>query len=139
MSTAISNVVRTMQDLDPDVSDETPQLSLASGRLVLLRTTAAGEELQIRSSNGELEVRITLGPGGPVVHVSGARLELDAPDTIAFHCRQLEVETQEGIRLTSGGRVQLAGDEMRVQTTGDIHLNGDVIRLNCEATDVTLV
>jgi hypothetical protein len=132
MSATMSIADRTARSLEPDGSSEATRLrSLASGRSVLLTATEAGEELQIRSPNGELEVRITLGPGGPVVHVSGARLELDAPDTIAFRCRQLDVETVEGIRLASAGNIQLAGEEMRVQTAGDIHMNADFIRLNC--------
>ena len=68
---------------------------------------------------------------GPVVHLSSARLELEAADAIALRCRRLEVDTADGIQLQSDGNLQLAGQEMRVQTTGDIHLNGDVIRLNC--------
>ena len=104
---------------------------LPSGRSVLVKITSAGEELQIRSPRGDVEIRITLGEGGPVVHLSGARLELETPDTLALHCRHLEVDTAESIDLKSGGNLQLSGQEMRVQTTGDIHLNGDVIRLNC--------
>jgi hypothetical protein len=104
---------------------------LPSGRSVLVKVTTDGEELQVRSPQGAVEVRITLGEGGPVVHLSGARLELETPDTIALRCRQIDVDTTESIHLKSGGNLQLSGREMRVQTTGDIHLNGDVIRLNC--------
>jgi len=108
-----------------------PERSLPSGRSVILRATEAGEELQVRSPEGHVEVRISFGDGGPVVHVSQARLEVEAWDAIALRCRRLEVDTQDGIRLGSAGDLQLAGREVRVKTTGDIHLNGDVIRLNC--------
>jgi hypothetical protein len=104
---------------------------LPSGRSVVLRTTAGGEVLEVRSAGGEVEVRITLTDQGPVVHLSGARLELAASDTVALHCRRLDVNTTESIRLQSAGDLRLTGEEMRVRTTGDIHLNGDVIRLNC--------
>ena len=107
---------------------------LPSGRSVLVKVTSAGEELQVRSPQGEVEVRITLGEAGPVVHLSGARLELQSPDTVALHCRRLEVNTAESIDMTSAGSLHLSGQEMRVQTTGDIDLNGDVIRLNCRRT-----
>ena len=105
--------------------------ALPSGRTIILKVSEAGEELQIRSAAGHIEVRITLGDAGPVVRLSGARLELEAPHTIAFQCRQLEVNTEDRIHLKSAGNLEFGGQEMRVQTTGDIHLNGDVIRLNC--------
>jgi hypothetical protein len=104
---------------------------LPSGRTITLKVSEAGEELQIRSATGHIEVCITLGDAGPVVRLSGARLELEAPHTIALHCRRLEVNTEDRIHLKSAGSLEFGGQEMRVQTTGDIHLNGDVIRLNC--------
>ncbi len=130
MTTAISKDLATARYTDQDVP-ATRERSLPSGRSVVLKVTGAGEELEVRSPAGAVEVRIVLGDGGPVVHLSGARLELEAPDTVAFHCRRLEVNTQEGTHLNSAGGLHLTGQEMRVQTTGDIHLNGDVIRLNC--------
>ncbi len=105
---------------------------LPSGRSVVIRVTGAAEELEVRSPGGAVEVRITLTDQGPVVRLSGARLELEAADNIALHCRRLEVNTTESTHLHSAGSLQLSGQEMRVQTTGDIHMNGDVIRLNCE-------
>jgi hypothetical protein len=93
--------------------------------------TDAGEDLQVRSPSGELEVHICLTEDGPVVHLRSARLELDALEAVALNCRRLEVNTEESTRLNTAGELQLTGQEMRVQTTGDIHLNGEVIHLNC--------
>jgi hypothetical protein len=109
----------------------TPEHYLPSGRHVVVRLTSAGEELQVRSPDGEVEVSITLCERGPVVRLRAARLELEAADTLALHCRSLEVNAEETIHLNSARDLGLTGQEMRVQTRGDIHLNGDVIRLNC--------
>ncbi len=130
MTTAISKDATTTTYPDQD-APAIRERSLPSGRSVVLKATSAGEELEVRAPGGTVEVRIVLGDSGPVVHLSGARLELEAPDTVAFHCRRLEVNTEEGTHLNSAGGLHLTGQEMRVQTTGDIHLNGDVIRLNC--------
>jgi hypothetical protein len=117
---------------NPEVDTEVPrQRLLPSGRSIVVKMTKEGEELQVRSPGGEVEVRITLGDNGPVVHLSGASLQLEALDTVAVKCRRLEVNTEESTHLHSGGDLQLTGEEMRVKTKGDIHLNGDVIRLNC--------
>jgi len=120
-------------DRPPEAAEEThsSERTLPSGRSVVLRVDNAREEFEIRSPQGEVEVRITLTEAGPVVTLRGARLELEASDTVAINCRRLEVNTVESTRLTSAGDLRLTGQEMRVQTTGDIHLNGDVIRLNC--------
>src|SRR5262245_9319633 len=73
--------------------------ALPSGRSVLLKLTGAAEELEVRSPQGDVEVRITLSDQGPVVHLRGARLELEAPDTIALNCRHLEVNTEDSTLL----------------------------------------
>jgi hypothetical protein len=130
MSATISKDLAAPRCSDQDAPAARERL-LPSGRSVVLKVTSAGEELEVRSPGGAVEVRITLSESGPVVHLSGARLELEAPDTVALHCRRLEVNTEESTHLNSAGGLQLTGQEMRVQTKGDIHLNGDVIRLNC--------
>jgi len=123
MNSALANVETAAPPIEGKSEMEQAR-SLPSGRSVLLKVTSTGEELQIRSPTGDVEVRITLGEGGPIVHLSGARLELETPDTLALNCRRLEVKTEETIDLKSAG-------DMRVRTTGDIHMNGEIIRLNC--------
>jgi len=130
VKSAISNVAPTA-GIPESKAEETHDHPLPSGRSVILRVTDAGEDLQIRSPSGEVEVHITLTDDGPVVHLRAARLELEALETVALHCRRLEIDTEESARLHSAGELRLTGQEMRVQTKGDIHLNGEVIRLNC--------
>lgn len=91
-----------------------PDRILPSGRSVVLRVAGSAEELEIRSPSGEVEVHILLTEAGPVVRLHGARLELQATDTVSIRGRRLEVET----------------DEVQIKTTGDIDLVGEVIRLN---------
>jgi hypothetical protein len=93
--------------------------------------TGGSEELEVRGPEGEVELCIRLTAEGPVVQLRGARLELQAADTVAVQCRRFEVQTTEGTSLQSTGNVQITGHELRVQTQDDIHLNGNIIRLNC--------
>jgi hypothetical protein len=99
-----------MTDLLPPATTR----QLPSGRSVVLRVGDA-EELEVRSPDGEVEVRIVLTPSGPVVRLRGARLELEAAESVDVRCRDFNVRA----------------DEMRVKTDGDIHMNAAVIRLNC--------
>ena len=83
MNSASSSLAATAS-LSEVETETTRERSLPSGRSVVVKVTKAGEELQVRSPSGEVEVRITLGDNGPVVHLSGGRLELEALDTIAL-------------------------------------------------------
>jgi hypothetical protein len=97
---------------------------LPSGRTLVLRIGAEGEDLEIRSPEGALDLRITLTDAGPVVSLRGARVEVDAAD-VAVRCRDFDVQ--------ASGNVRFGAEELRAETTRDIHLNGAFIRLNCTA------
>ena len=98
---------------------------------MVVKVTGDSEELEIRDAEGKVEVSVSLTADGPVVRVRGGRLELDAADTVAVRCRRFEVQTSESAELSSSGKVRITGEELRVKTEDDIHLNGQVIRLNC--------
>lgn len=103
---------------------------LPSGRALVLRTDPAGEEIEIRSPRGEVEVKIVLTDAGPVVTLRGGRLELDAP-AVAVRCQSFAVQAEQDVHLAAQGGVHIAGEELRARTAQDIHLNGAYIRLNC--------
>ncbi len=103
---------------------------LPSGRSLVLRTDPAGEELEIRSRRGEVEVRIVLTDAGPVVTLRGGRLEMESP-AVTFRCESFDVQASSEVNLTSQGEVRIAADQLRARTQQDIHLNGAYIRLNC--------
>lgn len=113
---------------------------LSSGRtlLVLRGADAAGaprDELEIRSPDGQPEVRIVFGPHGPEVSLRAARLELDAP-TIALRCRDLDVRAEAAVALHGGKSVAITSDgDLRLKSIDDVHMNGAVLRLNCTETD----
>jgi hypothetical protein len=113
------------------VPQATTSRVLPSGRSVIVKVGDQHEEMEVRSPSGEVEVHIVLTENGPVVRLRGARLELESPETVAVSCKRFEVQTSEKTELHSAGEVQVTGQEMRVKTEGDIHLNGDYIRLNC--------
>lgn len=88
---------------------------LASGGSLHLRTNAGGEEIELRSARGDLDLRIVLTAAGPVVTLRCAKLEVESPE-VAFRCHDFDVQTTGDLRLKS---------------EGDIHLNGSYVRLNC--------
>ena len=64
---------------------------LPSGRTVVIRADSQGEAIEVRSAGGEMELRIALTEQGPVLTLRGARLEIDAADTVAVNCRHFAV------------------------------------------------
>jgi len=105
---------------------------LPSGRTLVLRIGSAGEDIEIRSAEGALDLRITLTEAGPVVSLRGARVEVDVAD-IAVRCRNFDVQASGDVRLASEREVRFEAEDLRAETTRDIHLNGAFIRLNCTA------
>lgn len=103
---------------------------LPSGRSLVLRTEPTGEEIEIRSGRGEVEVKIVLTPEGPVVTLGSGRLVFDSPD-VSFRCRSFAVQAAQELNLKSQGEVNIKANELRAETAQDIHLNGAYIRLNC--------
>jgi hypothetical protein len=96
----------------------------------VVRVDGQREELLVRSPAGEVEVRITLTDGGPVIRLHGGRLELEAADTIVLKSRRLELTAGEELRLDSAGEVRMTAQELHAQTAADIQLKGKFIRLN---------
>lgn len=97
---------------------------LPSGRSLAVRLGDAGEEIEIRSPEGEVEVQIVLTEQGPVVKLQAARLELAATEEIQLNARRLALHSQEQTEVTTAGVV-------RVQSQGDTHINGKMLYLNC--------
>jgi hypothetical protein len=108
-----------------------PARVLPSGRSVVLKIGDDCEHLEVRSPEGDVEVRITLNDQGAVVSLRGGRLQMESADEVALNCRRLEVVTTEGTALGSAGDVLITGRGMRVKTENDIHMNAGVIHLNC--------
>jgi hypothetical protein len=114
----------TSTERENSAADAGRQHVLPSGRSVVVRLAGAGEEIEVRSPAGDVEVRITLTEGGPVVSLRAARLELDAAEEMTLSAKRLKVETTEGTELRTDG-------ELRVHSEGEMHLNGKMINLNC--------
>ena len=125
-----SNGEQVRSDIEP-AAFERP---LPSGRTLVVRAGAGGEELEVRDRGGALELSISLTESGPMVRIRAARIALESPETISLQCRRFEVDATEAVQLQSGGEVRIGAREMRVRTEADVHLDGAMIRLNCDPT-----
>lgn len=128
--TGVSPLAGSPGDDRPGVVERVFERRLPSGRSLVLRTEATGEEIEIRSGRGEIEVKIVLTDGGPVVTLSSGRLLFDSPD-VTFSCQSFAVQAAQEVNLQSQGDMHIKANELRAETAQNMHLNGAYICLNC--------
>ena len=104
---------------------------LPSGTTLTVRAGTDGEEINLRTAGGTLELKIRLTEDGPVLSLKGATLEIEATDRVAVNCREFSVHAEEGVDLTAGDvRVQ-SGSEIRMKSAAQTYIDGDYVNLNC--------
>ncbi|MFT4977368.1 MAG: hypothetical protein ACI8S6_003273 [Myxococcota bacterium] len=113
------------QEPHPPPEDNGPPLpaALPSGRKLSVSLTADGEALEVYAPDGTLEVRIDLTDSGPVVRLTGARLELTATETVAVQAKNFEVNATEAIKMK-------CVEDLHVASEKDVFVQGAVIWLN---------
>jgi hypothetical protein len=119
--------------LDVELADGTAETQLpASGRSLSLRLSDRGEELEIRSPDGETEVCIEITKAGPVIKIRGAgRLELESTEKVAIKCEELEIEADKKVDIFSWDKLAITSRETRLRSSDDIWLNGGQVRIQC--------
>lgn len=107
-----------------------PKLSTAldSGHVVVV---THDQQVEVHNPEGDVQVRIALTDGQPVVTLSGARLELESPDTVAVKSRVFEVRASEKVDVRSEGEVELSSaGEMKLFADEDFSARAPCIWLN---------
>ncbi len=105
--------------------------SLPDGRQLVLSWADGQGELALHDPSGQLEITIRITPEGPVLQLSGGRVELSSTDTVSIRGRELHLEAAERASLSSDGGVDIrsTGDtEMTAQ--GDVRVLATMIHLN---------
>jgi hypothetical protein len=101
-----------------------PLSRLPSGRLLHAIVGGRGEVLEVRSPEGRLELRVRLTDEGPVLELDAARLDLTSIGAIDLSCERFAVRARQGVDIHSDAEVAIRG-------TGNVHVDGDNVLLNC--------
>jgi hypothetical protein len=110
----------------------TSNMQLPSGRSLRISLVSGGEQLEILSPEGALELRIAMTPQGPVLSLSGAKLELNATESVALNCGKLEINSTDGISMRSDAAINFkSAGEFGVHSLGNANIDASVINLNC--------
>ncbi len=106
-------------------------LELGKGRTVTIANGEDGEVIEVRGAGGTVELRIKMTAEGPVVKLEGARVQVNATETIEMHCKSFSVDASESLSLGSeGGLAVHSTGEMTIESTDECVIRGKMIRLN---------
>ena len=99
------------------------ELYLREGRTLTVETAGSDDLVEIRSSSGQVEVRIKLTEEGPVLQMESVRLQLKASESVEIASKRVEITASETLKLASD-------NEVKVDAEGEVRVNGKMIYLN---------
>src|SRR5690349_9909529 len=100
-----------------DETSDRREIYLREGRTLSVEHSGPDELVEIRSSSGQVELRIKLTEEGPVLQVESARLQLRASEAVEIESKRVEIRATETVQLASK-------DEIEVDAEGEIRVNG---------------
>jgi len=104
-------------------SSDRREIYLREGRTLSVEQTGGDELVEIRSSSGQVELRIKLTEEGPVLQMESVRLQLKASESVEIESKRIEVRATEALTLESD-------NEIKVDAEGEVRVNGKMIYLN---------
>jgi hypothetical protein len=111
-----------LEELTEETSDRR-EIYLKEGRTLSVEQSGTDELVEIRSSSGQVELRIKLTEEGPVLQMESARLQLKASESVEIESKRIEIRATETVQLASK-------DEIKVEAEGEVRVNGKMIWLN---------
>jgi phage gp45-like len=112
-----------LEEQAEETSDDPREIYLREGRTLSVSHAGQDELVEIRSSSGQVELRIKLTPDGPVLQMESARLHLKASEAVEIESKRVEIRATETVHIESK-------DEVKVEAEGEIRVNGKTIWLN---------
>jgi hypothetical protein len=110
---------------------EERKVYLSGGRTLTVTPEAGGDVVELRNPSGLLELRVRMTEDGPVLQVEGMKVAIKAADAVSVECKTFEVKTEEGMKLHSGGGLEVTSEqEMKITSTDDVRVLGKIIHLN---------
>ena len=111
-----------LEELTEETSDRR-EIYLREGRTLSVDQSGADELVEIRSSSGQVELRIKLTEEGPVLQMESARLQIKATESVEIESKRVEIRATETLQLASD-------NEIKADAEGEVRVNGKMIYLN---------
>ena len=115
----------------PQLAHQFAEHTLPDGRKVVLNWENDEGDLILTAPSGDLELQVRITPDGPVLQLSGARVELRATESVSIQTKTLDLNASERATIQSAQTVQLLSDgDTEVTAEGDVRVLGAMIHLN---------
>lgn len=99
------------------------EVYLREGRTLSVEAVGADDLVEIRSSSGQVELRIKLTEEGPVLQMESVKLQLKASEAVEIESKRVEIKATETLELASDNEIKVDGE-------GEVRVNGKMIFLN---------
>jgi hypothetical protein len=109
--------------LQTEEASDRREIYLRDGKTLSVETAGSDELVEIRSSSGQVELRIKLTEEGPVLQMESVRLQLKASEAVEIESKRVEIKATETLQLASD-------NEIKVDAEGEVRVNGKMIYLN---------
>jgi len=112
-------------------------VTLLSGRRYELEAGTERDQLTIRSSGGEVVLRVEVTDRGPVLSFSGAEVELSAARSLRLAARDVSIAAERDVELAAGGSLrESAAGHHHVRAGGDARVEGASVELQANRDGV---
>ena len=78
------------------------EIYLREGRTLSVEHAGSDDLVEVRSSSGQVELRIVLTEEGPVLQMESVRLRLKASEVVEIESKRVEIKATETLQLASG-------------------------------------
>jgi phage gp45-like len=117
---------KSKEELDQELEEEPSErreIYLRDGRTLSVEDTGTDELVEVRSSSGQVELRIKLTEDGPVLQMESVKLKLTARESVEIASKRIDIKATETVQIESK-------DEVKVDAEGEVRVNGKMIFLN---------
>jgi phage gp45-like len=106
-------------------------IDLSNAKTLTVTPAEDGDLVEIRSAEGQIELRVKVTAEGPVLQMESVRLSLKASESVNVDCKNFEVRATESVDMHSDGGMQISGQaDIRVDANGNVIVKGETIYLN---------
>lgn len=123
MSGRSKEKLETEETSEETTTTEPREVYLREGRTLTIDEAGREDLVEIRSSSGQVELRIRLTEDGPVLAMEAVRLDLKAAESVAISSKRVEIKATETVQIASD-------NEVKVDAEGEVRVNGKMIYLN---------
>ena len=114
---------KSKEQQEAEEATDRREVYLREGRTLSVEAAGTDELVEIRSSSGQVELRIRLTEEGPVLQMESVRLQLKASEAVEIESKRVEIKATETLQLASD-------NEVKVDAEGEVRVNGKMIYLN---------